>query len=100
MGASPAGISEADWLSWASAATELILALQEEIEWLGTQLIALAGELSELRERIGRSSRNSSKPPASDGTGFKPPARHQGSRHTRLLYMQWHQPDRRPEKRS
>jgi hypothetical protein len=36
-----------------------------------------------LREQIGRSSRNSSKPPSSDGPGFKPPERHKGSSHKR-----------------
>jgi hypothetical protein len=56
----PAGISEADWLSWPSGARELILAQQEEIKQLRTQLTALATELASLRERIGRSSRNSS----------------------------------------
>jgi transposase len=40
---------------------------------------ALASELANLREQIGRSSRNSSKPPSSDGPGFKPPERRQGS---------------------
>ena len=79
MVAPPAGISEADWLSWPSGARELILAQQEEIKQLRTQLTALATELASLRERIGRSSRNSSKPPSSDGPGFKPPERRKGS---------------------
>jgi transposase len=35
----------------------------------------LATELASLREQIGCSSRNSSKPPSGDGPGFKPPAR-------------------------
>jgi transposase len=43
------------------------------------QLTALATELASLRERIGRSSRNSSQPPSSDGAGFKPPARRKGT---------------------
>ncbi|MCP9773850.1 hypothetical protein KBY66_14745 [Synechococcus sp. Tobar12-5m-g] len=34
-------------------------------------LIALATQLASLREQIVRSSRNSSKPPSSDGPGFK-----------------------------
>jgi hypothetical protein len=38
----------------------LILAKREEIEQLRIQLTALAAELASLRERIGRSSRNSS----------------------------------------
>jgi len=59
MSTPPAGISEADWLATPSAVRSLILA--------------------QLRERIGRSSRNSSKPPSSDGPGFKPPERRKGS---------------------
>ena len=66
----PSGISEADWVSWPAGARELILSQQEEIEQLRSQLTALATELASLRERIGRSSRNSSKPPSSDGPGF------------------------------
>ena len=86
MGAPPAGISDADWLSWPADAREFILdqqgelrAQKEEIEQLRAQLTALATELAQLRERIGRSSRNSSKPPSSDGPGFKPPERRKGS---------------------
>ena len=86
MVAAPAGISEADWLAWPVGAKEFILAQQgelqaqkEEIEQLRLQLTALASELVQLRERIGRSSRNSSKPPSSDGPGFKPPERRKGS---------------------
>ncbi|MDM7938095.1 MAG: IS66 family transposase [Cyanobium sp. CZS 48M] len=56
-----------------------IQALRQENEERRVQLTALATELSELRERIGRSSRNSSKPPSSDGPGFKPPDRRKGS---------------------
>ena len=75
----PAGISEADWSSWLAGARQLILAQQQEIDQLRNQLTALATELASLRERIGRSSRNSSKPPSSDGPGFKPPERRKGS---------------------
>ncbi len=39
----------------------------------------MATELAQLRERIGRSSRNSSKPPSTDGPGFQPPERRKGS---------------------
>ncbi len=56
-----------------------IQALRQENDELRGQLTALASELASLRERIGRSSRNSSKPPSSDGPGFKPPARRKGS---------------------
>ena len=75
----PAGISDADWVSWPAGARELIVTQQEEIDGLRSQLTALATELANLRERIGRSSRNSSKPPSSDGPGFKPPERRKGS---------------------
>ena len=86
MGSAPAGMSEADWLSWPAEARQFILvqqgelrAQQQEIEQLRSQLTALASELAQLRERIGRSSRNSSKPPSSDGPGFKLPERRKGS---------------------
>jgi transposase len=86
MEAPPAGISDADWLSWSADAREFILDQQEvlrdqqqEIEQLRAQLTALAAELASLREQIGRSSRNSSKPPSTDGPGFKPPERRKGS---------------------
>ena len=75
----PAGISDADWVSRPGGARELIVTQQEEIDELRSQLTALATELTSLRERIGRSSRNSSKPPSSDGPGFKPPERRKGS---------------------
>ena len=79
MSTTPAGIAEADWLATPAAVRAFILAQQQEIEQLRSQLAALATELASLRERIGRSSRNSSKPPSSDGPGFKPPARRKGS---------------------
>ena len=79
MNTPPSGIPEADWLSWPSEARQFILAQQQEIEQLRNQLTALATELASLRERIGRSSRNSSKPPSSDGPGFKPMERRKGS---------------------
>jgi len=79
MSTTPAWIAEADWLAWPPDARALILAQQQEIEQLRSQLTALATELASLRERIGRSSRNSSKPPSSDGPGFKPPERRKGS---------------------
>jgi transposase len=79
MSTPPAGISAADWLVIPTAVRSFILAQQQEIEQLRSQLNALAIELSKLRERIGRSSRNSSKPPSSDRPGFKPPERRKGS---------------------
>jgi transposase len=56
-----------------------IQALRNENAELWVQFTALASELASLRERIGRSSRNSSRPPSSDGPGFKPPERRKGS---------------------
>jgi len=93
MTSQPSGISEADWLSWPAGARGFILAQQQEIraqredlqvlrqgnEQMRQQLTALAAELASLRERIGRNSRNSSKPPSSDRQGFKPPLKRKGS---------------------
>ena len=52
---------------------EDLLLLRQGNELMCQQLTALATELGSLGERIGRNSRNSSKPPSSDGHGFKPP---------------------------
>ena len=52
---------------------------QQGIEQFRAQLTDLATELASLRERIGRSSRNYSKRPSSDGSRFKPPERRKGS---------------------
>ena len=79
MSSPSAGILDADWLLWPPEARAFILAQQQEIEQLRSQLTALATELAGLREKIGRSSRNSSKPPSSDGPEFEPPARRKGS---------------------
>jgi transposase len=77
MSPSPDGIPEAVWLTTPTVVRCLILAQLREIEQLRSQLTALATEPAQLRERIGRSSRNSSKPPSS-GPGFKPPDRSKG----------------------
>ena len=69
----PSGISEADWHATPVAVRALIFPQQAEIEQLRAQPTALATELANLRERIGRSSRNSSKPPSSDGSRSKRP---------------------------
>ena len=73
-------------MSWPAGSWAFILAEQEELvalrgdnEQLRIQLTVLAIELSHLRERTDRSSRNSSKPPSSDGQGFKPPEWRKGS---------------------
>ena len=80
MGAAPAGTSEADWLAQPAAVGAVIVAQQDEIEQLRTQLIAQAIALAQLRERIGLSSGNSSKPPSSDGPAPLPPREHCASR--------------------
>jgi len=66
MVAAPAGIAEADWLVWPVGAKEFILdhqgepqAQQQQIEQLRLRLTALATELAQLWERIGRSLCNS-----------------------------------------
>jgi transposase len=86
MSALPAGIPEADWPEAPASVRALIIAQQQEIpalrqenDELRVQLTGLATEPACLRERIGRSSRNSSKPPSSDGLGFNPPERRKGS---------------------
>lgn len=86
MSAPNAGIAEVHWLALPTSSRFLILEQQQEIqvlrqenEQLRQQLTALATELSCQREQIGRSSRNSSKPPSSDGPCFKPPERRKGS---------------------
>ena len=86
MSALPVRIPDADWLETPASVRALIIAQQQEIpalsqenDELRVQLTGLATELANLRERIGRSSRNSSKPPSSDGLGFKPPERRKGS---------------------
>jgi uncharacterized coiled-coil protein SlyX len=77
MGALPTGISEADWSATPVGVRAVILELlqhgqeqHEEIKQLRAQLTALATELASLRERIGRSSRNSSKPPSRMARGL------------------------------
>jgi hypothetical protein len=74
----PAGFSGAERLASPPSVRSLILSQQEEIRVLRQEneqmrqlITALAAELASLRERIGRSSRNSSKPRSSDGQGFK-----------------------------
>ena len=92
MSTPPAGIPEVDWLSWPPEARQFTLAQQQELQALRQEndelrrhLTALATELAQLRERVNRSSRNSSKPPSSDGPGFQPPGRRKGSGRHPLL---------------
>ncbi|MFN9645700.1 MAG: DUF6444 domain-containing protein [Cyanobacteriota bacterium] len=57
---SPLGISDSDW----EATPPAVRALLEQ----------LINRVAQLEEQMGCSSRNSSKSPSSDGSGFKPPA--------------------------
>jgi len=63
MSGPPAGIPEADWVATPAGVKTLILVQQQEIQALRqendehrSQLTALAMKLTQLRERIGRSS--------------------------------------------
>jgi len=79
MSTPPAGISAADWLATPESVRDLVAqlqVLQQENEQLRHQLTSLALEVTDLRERLGRNSRNSSKPPSSDSVGFKPTPAH------------------------
>jgi len=60
----PAGISESDW----EATPPTVRAL---VGQLITQLESLSARVTQLEEQMGRSSRNSSKPPSSDGSGYR-----------------------------
>ncbi len=73
MSTPPAGIPEADWLTTPTAVRSLFLAHLREIDQLRGQLTALATELAQLQERIGRSSRNSYSPPGLPQSTSRPP---------------------------
>jgi transposase len=61
----PPSISEGDW----EATPPTVRAL---VDQLIIQLETLSSRVAQLEEQKGRSSRNSSKPPSSDASGFKP----------------------------
>lgn len=54
------------------AVVELCAKLVAQVEGLSARIEALAAENAALRARLGTNSRNSSKPPSSDGPGVKP----------------------------
>jgi transposase len=56
--AAPTGISAEDWAATPTAVRVLVVTLLEQV--------------AELRERVNKNSRNSSKPPSSDGPGTPP----------------------------
>ena len=71
MGGAPAGIPQDVWEASHPLMRELVLEQARRIEELTVQLNALASRVAQLEEQKGRSSRNSSKPPSSDGKGFR-----------------------------
>jgi len=60
----PAGITDSDWEATPPAVGALVTELI-------TQLEALSARVAQLKEQLGRGSRNSSKPPSSDGSGYR-----------------------------
>ena len=83
------GISEQDWKATPPAVRSALLALQQQVRLMGirftayekqladlreqaTQVDDLKAEITELRERLGQNSSNSSKPPSSDPPSYKP----------------------------
>ena len=72
MASAPAGIPEGVWEASHPLMRNLVLEQARQIEDLTAQLTALAVRVAKLEEQKGRSSSNSSKPPSSDGSGFKP----------------------------
>ena len=71
MASAPAGIPEDVWEASDPLMRELVLEQGRHIDELTAQLAALAARVAQLEEQKGRSSKNSSKPPSSDGRGFK-----------------------------
>ena len=64
MNSAPTGIADSDW----DATPPSVQAL---VEHLTDQMAVLTTRVAQLEEQKGRSSRNSSKPPSSDGPGQK-----------------------------
>lgn len=71
MGCAPVGIPQDVWEASHPLMRELVLEQARRIDDLTVQLEDLANRVAHLEEQKGRSSRNSSKPPSSDGKGFK-----------------------------
>ena len=60
----PAGITDRDWEATPPAVRALVTQLISQLE-------TLSARVAQLEEQLGRSSRNSSKPPSSDGSGYR-----------------------------
>jgi transposase len=86
------GISEQDWAATPPAVRTALLSLRQQVRLMGIRFPAyeqqladlreqaatvddLKAEIAELRERLGRNSSNSSKPPSSDPPSYKPQPR-------------------------
>ena len=59
-------IAEEDWNRTPPAVQTLVLSLWQQVQTLQTQVETLQVEVTDLRERLGQTSRNSSRPPSSD----------------------------------
>ena len=64
----PAGNTDRDWEATPPTFRALVTQLISQLE-------TLSARVAQLEEQMGRTSRNSSKPPSSHGSGFKPPAK-------------------------
>jgi hypothetical protein len=60
----PAGITDRDWEATPPTVRALVTQLISQLE-------TLSARVAQLEEQMGRTSRNSSKPPSSDGSGYR-----------------------------
>jgi transposase len=65
-------ITEEDWKQTPPAVQAVVIALWQQVNVFQAQVEALQAEVAQLRERLGRNSQNSSKPPSSDGPEVAP----------------------------
>jgi transposase len=59
-------LSDSDWIQTPPAAQSLLVTLWMTVQQLSDQVSALQAEVTTLREQLGQTSRNSSRPPSSD----------------------------------
>ena len=65
-------ISEEDWNRTPPAVQVLVVSLWQQVQTLQTQVETLQAKVTDLRERLGQTSRNSSRPPSSDSPDAPP----------------------------